>query len=129
MYEDEDFGLLVGKTLTDIDVSDEEVLFVCNDDSAFRAYHMQDCCESVYLARINGDAESLVGETIVESEDIILDEWPDDEEKPSYLDSWTWTYHRVKTDSGKIVVFKWLGQSNGYYSESVYLTRTHQPIN
>jgi len=127
MYED-DFSLLVGKTLEKIDVTDEEVLFICDDDSAFRAYHMQDCCESVAIHDINGNPDSLIGSKIVESEDIVSEDWPGDVPTPSYLDSFTWTTHRIKTESDQEVSFRWLGESNGYYSESVYLTRTHKPL-
>lgn len=128
MYED-DFSLLVGKTLTRIDVTDEEVLFICDDDSAFRAYHMQDCRETVGIHDISGDPNSLIGSRIVESKDIVSDEWPVDVRVNAiYVDSFTWTTHRIKTESGQEVSFRWLGESNGYYSESVYLTRTHMPI-
>lgn len=126
--EENDFGLLTGKTLTKIEISDEEVLFICEDDSAFRAYHMQDCCESVAIHDILGDPNSLIGSKITESEDIVSDEWPEDVLTPDYLDSFTWTTHRIKVESGQEVSFRWLGESNGYYSESVYLTRTHMPL-
>lgn len=123
------FGLLVGKTLVNVEVQNEEVLFVCEDDSAFRSYHMQECCEAVAIENIVGDPRSLVGETIAESiEEVITGEWPEEQVKPDYLDSWTWTYHKIRTVSGKEVTFQWLGESNGYYSESVYFTRTHKPI-
>lgn len=127
MYES-DFSLLVGKTLTNVDVIDEEVLFFCDDTSAFRAYHMQDCCEYVRIEEVLGDVKDLFGSKVVQSEGFVLDEWPEDMDTPEYLDSWTWTYHYIKTESGKEVTFKWLGTSNGYYSERVYFTRTHEPI-
>ncbi len=126
--EEDDFGLLTGKTLTKIEVSNEEVLFICDDNSAFRAYHMQDCCETVAIHDIKGEPDSLLGKRVIESEEIVSNEWPEDVPVPDYLDSYTWTSHRIKVDSGEEVSFRWLGESNGYYSESVYLTRTHCPI-
>lgn len=129
MLEENGFGLLVGKTITNVDVSDEEVLFVCDDESAFRVYHMQDCCESVYLYDTQGDPKDLIGQKIIESEEIFPDEAPDGCSEPDPSDySWTWTVHRVKVASGKEVNFVWFGSSNGYYSESVYCTRTHIPL-
>lgn len=123
-----EFDLLNGKTLTKIDVSDEEVLFICDDGSAFRAYHMQDCCESVSIHSTKGEPESLIGDRIIESKDIVSNEWPFDVPSRDYVESFTWTTHRIRTESGKEVLFRWFGESNGYYSENVYLTRTHVPI-
>jgi hypothetical protein len=125
-------SLLVGKTLESIEVNGQpgdEMLFVCTDGEAFRAYHMQDCCESVSIHDIKGMLCDLIGSPIVEaSEESESDEWPADVEKPKCTESFTWTTHRFKTQAGAEVVVRWLGESNGYYGEGVYFQRTHKPV-
>ena len=124
-------ALLVGRTIERIETNKEndEMLFVCTDGEAFRAYHMQDCCESVIIHDIKGTLCDLIGHAIVEaSEDEDIENWPPDVEKPEYCESFTWTTHRFKAANGAEVVVRWLGESNGYYSESVYFQRTHLPV-
>jgi hypothetical protein len=130
MYEDENnLSLLVGKTLERIEETGEEMLFVCIDGDAFRAYHMQDCCESVAIHDITGELQSLVGSPIVEAtEDATSEEWPEDVPKSEDCDSFTWTTHRFRTAAGGEVVVRWLGASNGYYGEDVHFGRTHKPL-
>lgn len=130
MYADEnDLRVLVGKTLQSVEETGEEMLFVCDDGDAFRAYHMQDCCESVAIHDIKGELQSLVGSPITEAtEDATSDEWPADVPKPEYCDSFTWTTHRFRTEAGSEVVVRWLGESNGYYGEDVHFGRTHKPL-
>ena len=124
-------ALLVGRTIEMIETNKEndEMLFVCADGEAFRAYHMQDCCESVAIHDIKGTLCDLIGQAIIEaSADEDSDNWPDDVEKPKYLESFTWTTHRFKAANGVEIVVRWLGESNGYYGESVYFQRTHLPV-
>lgn len=127
MWGSEDIGLLVGKTIKKITDSSDELLFECTDESAFRQYHMQDCCEQVVIYDINGGLHNLIGEEIVYASVYTDGDWPSDVPTPECLESFTWTIVTLKTANAEVVI-RWLGQSNGYYSESVYFQRTHTPI-
>ena len=42
-----------------------------------------------------------------------------DGDKPGeYAESWTWTFYEMRTNAGSVTI-RWLGESNGCYSESV----------
>lgn len=119
--------LLVGRTVESVRVSNDELDLIFDHD-AFRFYHLQDCCESVSIHDISGDLNNLIGSPILEAtEDIVLDEWPSDVQAPWCVDSYTWTTHTFRTKDHTVVV-RWFGESNGYYSESVYCHLTHKPI-
>lgn len=119
---DAKIGDMVGKTFKEVRVSDDkgEMVFVQDDGTEYRFYHEQDCCEGVSINDINGDLDFLVGEPL-----LLADEATNNKElKPSaYAESWTWTFYRFGTRKGYVDV-RWLGESNGYYSESVSLVRT-----
>jgi hypothetical protein len=102
---------LVGKTFTKVDGYN----FVCTEGT-FVFYHEQDCCESVDIYDIVGDLEDLVGTPILMAEEV-------QGESPSgfdneYNESCTWTFYKFATIKGYVDI-RWLGSSNGYYSESV----------
>ena len=116
MYEKID--ALLGKTLraiTPAKKGDDEIVFECEDGTRFKMFHSQDCCETVAVEEVVGDLADLVGSPIVEAEMV---ESKDGEPKPQYPDSWTWTFYKLGTAKG-FVTLRWLGESNGYYSEGV----------
>jgi hypothetical protein len=100
---------LVGKTFTKVDGYD----FVC-EEGTFRFYHEQDCCENVDIYDIVGDLQDLVGTPILMAEEV-EGESPVDYE---CHESCTWTFYKFATIKGYVDI-RWLGESNGYYSESV----------
>lgn len=71
---------------------------------------------------IEGDVRDLVGQPLVVAEDVSSDDFP--APPGDYVESYTWTFYRLATAKG-FAVIRWLGESNGYYSESVDLCRVH----
>ena len=110
---------LIGKTLIAItgEKYDDEIKFVTTDGETFKLYHEQNCCESVSVEDICGDLQDLVGSPIIQAEESTSDENPDGIIN-TYQDSFTWTFYRLATAKGQVVI-RWYGESNGYYSECV----------
>lgn len=106
---------LKGKTLTKVEASREEVIFETAEGPRYRLYHSQDCCESVTVREIDGSLSVLVGEVLIAREEQ-GHEWPG--YKKWDHESVTLTDFVIQTTLGR-VTFKWIGESNGYYSESV----------
>ena len=120
------FGDMVGEKIEDIEMiksKDEgdivEIHFYTRHWD-YSLYHNQDCCEYVYVADICGDVEDLVGEVITLSEEVHYgrDEVPPLVKAHEVEESFTWTFYKLGTIKG-VVTFRWIGTSNGYYSESV----------
>jgi hypothetical protein len=95
-------------------LDDYELRFHLTEDHYVRMYHMQDCCESVYIEDIVGDLDDLVGTPLLLVEEVSNYEG----ESKEYSESETWTYYRFRTIKGSVDI-RWYGESNGYYSESV----------
>ena len=120
MYNHNDFSELIGKTLTAIggaEVGNDCIIFETTDGDIYKLYHYQDCCESVDIEDINGDPNDLIGLPILLAEEATSEENPDGY-IPEYQDSFTWTFYKIATNKGYVVI-RWYGESNGYYSESV----------
>lgn len=92
----------------------EEVVFELSDGRKFKMWHSQDCCEHVRLEDIEGDISDLINTPIIQA----TEETNSEEPHVTENDSFTWTFYRFATIKG-FVVLRWLGTSNGYYSESV----------
>lgn len=113
-----EFSNLVGHTLTEVvgaEAGSDEIRFVSARGDVFRQTHLQDCCESVNVAEVIGDLDSIIGHEIVEAREESNNDNPPHEK---YNESWTWTFYTIRTNRGTVVI-RWLGESNGYYSESV----------
>lgn len=112
------FSTLLGMTLTAIkgELGDETLRFETSEGRAFQLHYHPDCCATCSLNDVAGDLADLVGSPIVQAEEVSNARA---EPKPSeYADSWTWTFYKLSTVKGSVTL-RWLGESNGYYSESV----------
>lgn len=111
---------LTGRTLTSVEKTDfdDEIVFVDEDGRRYRLFHKQDCCESVTIEDIQGDLSDLVGSPILSAYESVSAERPADASLEYTPESETWTFYRITTVKGTVVI-RWCGTSNGYYSESV----------
>lgn len=125
--------IFLGKKISHIEQNDDEILFIMNEMEngkaiGYKMYHQQDCCESVEIVDVCGDLNDLIG-----SEIIIADERTNEDinagprEKTWYSEkfdpeSCTWTFYEIGTINGGVTI-TWFGNSNGYYSESVYIKK------
>lgn len=111
---------MVGKTFTEItgSVGDGEIVFK-NDVERYVFFHSQDCCESVFVEDIAGDLQDLVGLPLLIA-DASSGITPADHQFVYEPESYTWTFYKFATRKGYVDV-RWLGTSNGYYSEGVSL--------
>ena len=109
---------MLGKTFVQVSgsVDSDEMLFETAQGERFLFAHMQDCCETVRINDIVGDLQDLVGEPLLIAEEVSGATEPDEE----HYESYTYTFYKFATRKGYVDV-RWLGESNGYYSERVDL--------
>jgi len=106
---------MVGTIFPIVTVNDGELIFA-NAAERYVFSHHQDCCESVYIESIVGDINDLINTPILIAEESNGDTPADSTATP--YDSYTWTFYKFATFKGYVDV-RWLGESNGYYSERV----------
>lgn len=112
------FAELQGKTVVSIHGAEQYsncVTLVTSTGEAYRLQHDQDCCEAVYVEDVIGDIQDILGEVLLVAEEV-EGSTPEGKEEPN--DSYTWTFYKLDTCKGGITI-RWLGKSNGYYSEKV----------
>ena len=113
---------LIGLVVSEIDVDDsgDSLRITTECGRSFMFYHDQDCCETVRIWDTKGNLKLLKGKRLESVEHATLDDIPSDVDyKP--LDSWTWTEITFRVTDAT-VISRWIGESNGYYSEGVSLT-------
>lgn len=111
---------MVGSIFPIVEVTDSTLTFE-NSTERYVFSHHQDCCESVYIESIVGDVQDLVNTPILIAEESAGDTPADSDASPS--ESYTWTFYKFATFKGYVDI-RWLGESNGYYSESVDVSYT-----
>ena len=104
---------MLDQTFTSVRADNETVTFQ-NDKVRYTLYHQQDCCESVVVEEIIGDLEDLENLPLLIARE---DTNAEGEELPN-SESYTWTFYNFATYKGYVTI-RFLGESNGYYSEDV----------
>jgi hypothetical protein len=111
------FSTLIGHTLVKVEGAEAgsgEIIFTSGSNgSKFKMYHRQDCCEGVSIESITGDITDLLDTPI-----LVAEETSRDATSEETSESGTWTFYKLATVKGWVDI-RWLGTSNGYYSESV----------
>lgn len=110
------FSDMLGMTIISIngEAGDEVMTFTSNEGRKFQLYHSRDCCESVRIDQIDGNFADLIGKPLLQCEEVSNADGP----IPEHSDSYTWTFYKMATIGGYVTI-KWIGESNGHYSESV----------
>ena len=111
---------LIGKTLVSVtgEVGSDVIQFIDQSGKEYQMYHCQDCCESVTVEDICGDLMDLIGSPILQASEESSNINPEGVNPEYRQDSFTWTFYRLATMKGSVVI-RWYGESNGYYSEEV----------
>jgi len=114
-YGDEILHSLQGDVIDEIDQLEDEIRLTMRSGKTVRILHHQDCCESVRIVGTDGDWKDIKGEILVSTS---ISESSGGDAPSEYAESWTRTNIEFKTDS-HTVISRWIGTSNGYYSESL----------
>lgn len=117
--ETSDFNKLINKTILNISINEDKTeVIIETENEFFKLFHNRDCCESVWLEDITEDYENiLINQKILVAEEITNRDI-DEDKKFGNNDSETWTFYKLATQKG-YVDMRWVGSSNGYYSEAV----------
>ena len=114
------FFELKGKTITSIDginSGDNDTIITTSDGSIYTLTHIQDCCEHVRVYGSVGNIDDVLNAEVIAAEDTNPMDNPNAPDY-KYYESATWSQFRIVTNKGSFEIW-WLGESNGYYSESV----------
>lgn len=119
---------LKGKIITKIEkIGSEELIFHLSTGESYKMYHAQDCCESVTIEDICGDLDDLINSPLLIAEEVSNYE-PKSKadiamtERANEWGSCEWTFYKFATHKGYVDI-RWFGESNGYYSTSVYFKK------
>lgn len=106
------FEQIQGMTITAVVYGEaNESLLIHLNTHVLEMIHHQDCCETVYLADVVGSFEDLIGYPLLEASESIVDIATEGM-------SSTASYYNFKTIKASVQL-RWIGESNGYYSETI----------
>lgn len=106
---------LIGQVFSKVTATENSITFLNEVGKGFQFYHEQDCCEDVRIESIVGDLADLENAEILHAEEAMQD--MEDAEEHG-----TWTFYKFATRKGYVDI-RWIGESNGYYSEAVDIRR------
>lgn len=111
---------LLGEVISTVEGAEDgqETIITTESGKAIKIYHEQDCCEHVSIE--DSEVDDIVGgychfAGFVDGETPVNNSADDDY---YYEESQTWSFLKIETSKGSIWQ-RWLGESNGYYSERV----------
>lgn len=104
-HRETDIRAIVGCVFNEIELNDDSIYFRTKDRT-FKMYHIQECCEDVHISDICGDIEDIIGNPIISAEEV------------TEYKGVTWTFYKLQSSKGSVTL-RWIGSSNGYYSEAV----------
>ena len=113
-----DFFTLKGQTIRKIIALSTGSLKIVTDKYKYHLYHEQDCCENVRLVDVIGDVDNILNKEIIFAEEDSGAKDPEWHTSYDYDCHHTWTKFVLGTKNAN-VEFWFLGESNGYYSESI----------
>ena len=102
------------KEIIGLESESDVVILRMESGEEFCFLHKQDCCEDVRLIDYELSSHNLLGGTIISAEERTSEA----EEGVDVHECGTYTFYNIQTTKG-ILDMRWLGESNGYYSESV----------
>lgn len=117
---------LIGKTLTKASVESGTLRFEADDGSKYTLEGDDDCCNSpACVEDVCGDLSDLVGSPLLQAEEATNEKDPETTPEGTQ-ESFTWSFYKFGTVKGRVTV-RFLGSSNGYYSETASLRRLDAP--
>ncbi len=114
--KDVSLDYLLGKTIAAVNggINSTELIFTLSNGEKFVMYHDQDCCESVYVADVTGFFSDILNSPVLR----VFENVQDGSNEPDCCDSRTYTFYTITTFNGSVTI-RWIGESNGCYSENV----------
>ena len=110
---------LLGEVISTVEGAETgwETIITTESGKAIKIYHEQDCCEHVSIE--DSEVDDIVG-GYCHFAGFVDGKTPANESADDcyYDSSQTWSFLKIETSKGSIWQ-RWLGESNGYYSESV----------